>query len=279
VTITVQDAQGNSTIDEFSLVVQVNSSPTIANPIPDQTVSANGSFSYTISGSHATDADGDTLSYSVSGLPAWASFNSSTRAFSGTAPSSAESSTVTVAVSDGQGGTVSDVFTLTVSAAAGGGGAGGGSSQPPSLRLYEVIGCYTQSTPSSSGEFFTYPGPIVTNSDSSRQVANLNFYYFSGQNFAGFVDLGLAYELNLNSNSNIQVQVISSSGSVSPQIITAMRNTTASISTRLVLLLTKNPGTYSVSLRLLGDNGSQSVTYSFSGEVTDYWPGNPPENW
>lgn len=273
VTITVQDAQGNSTQDEFNLIVQVNSSPVIANPIPDQSVAANGSFSYTISGSHATDSDGNTLSYSASGLPAWASFNSSTKAFSGTAPSSAGSSSVTVTVSDGQGGTATDVFTLTVTAAAGGGGAGGSGSTAPTLRLNEAIGCYTQSTPSSSSGFFAFTGSNVTNPDSSRTVSNSNFYYFSGENFAGYLEFGLAYELNLNSNTNVGVQVISSSGSVSPQV------TTVGGSTRLVLLLTKNPGMYSVSLKLTGDNSSQSITYSFSGEVTDEWPGNPPENW
>ena len=87
--------------------------PTVANTIPDQTATAGTAFS---------DADGDTLTYMATkadgtALPMWLSFADSTRTFSGT-PQTADIATVSVKVtaSDGNGGSVSDEFDITVSA-------------------------------------------------------------------------------------------------------------------------------------------------------------------
>ena len=62
-----------------------------------------------------TDANGDTLSYSASNLPAGLSFNAATRTISGT-PTGSGASTVTYSANDGMGGTASMTFTLTVEA-------------------------------------------------------------------------------------------------------------------------------------------------------------------
>ena len=60
---------------------------------------------------------GDTpLSYSVSGEPAWASFNTTTRVLSGT-PTAAATTTVTYTVEDDDGDTDSTTFNIVVSAA------------------------------------------------------------------------------------------------------------------------------------------------------------------
>lgn len=59
------------------------------------------------------DVNGDTVSYSASGVPAGLSFNAGT--FSGT-PSTAGSYTVTVTANDGKGGVTSTNFTLVVNA-------------------------------------------------------------------------------------------------------------------------------------------------------------------
>lgn len=65
----------------------------------------------------ASDADGDTLTFSVSNLPGWASFNQGTGRISGT-PGAADVATfsnVRVTVSDGRGGTASTaMFNITV---------------------------------------------------------------------------------------------------------------------------------------------------------------------
>src|SRR5690606_25592374 len=73
---------------------------------------------FTFSADAFNDPDGDPLSYSarVTGggaLPAWLSFNSESRTFSGIPPSSGVLS-VDVIASDGKGGAVIDTFVLTV---------------------------------------------------------------------------------------------------------------------------------------------------------------------
>ena len=101
-----------------------NNAPTVANAIPDQAATAGTAFSYAFPANTFSDADSDTLSYTATkadgtALPTWLSFTASTRAFSGT-PQAADTGTVSVKVtaSDGNGGSVSDEFDITVSAVA-----------------------------------------------------------------------------------------------------------------------------------------------------------------
>ena len=101
-----------------------NNPPTVANTIPDQTATAGTAFSYAFPANTFSDADSDTLSYTATkaddtALPTWLTFTAGTRAFSGT-PQAADIATVSVKVtaSDGNGGSVSDEFDITVSAAA-----------------------------------------------------------------------------------------------------------------------------------------------------------------
>ena len=69
----------------------------------------------------ATDPDGDTLSYSATGLPAGATINAATGLISGTL-TTAGTYNVTALVSDGRGGSASRAFVWTVAAVGGGGG-------------------------------------------------------------------------------------------------------------------------------------------------------------
>ena len=65
----------------------------------------------------ATDADGDSLTYSATGLPAGMAINATTGAISGT-PTTAATYSSTVTVNDGKGGTASQAFSWTVTATA-----------------------------------------------------------------------------------------------------------------------------------------------------------------
>ena len=102
---------------------QTNTAPTVANPIPDQTATAGTAFSYTFPATTFNDVDtGDTLSYAATkadgtALPTWLVFTASTRTFAGT-PAASDVGTVSVKVtaSDGNGGSVSDEFDITVEA-------------------------------------------------------------------------------------------------------------------------------------------------------------------
>ena len=121
------DAFGNETgtfaADQVvtNLLSGTNAPPTVENMIPDQSASADTAFSYTFPDTTFADADSDALTYSATkadgtALPTWLSFAATTRTFSGT-PTAAETVSVKVTASDGDGGSVSDTFDITVSAA------------------------------------------------------------------------------------------------------------------------------------------------------------------
>jgi hypothetical protein len=87
-----------------------NTSPVLA-AIGNKSVNENAALTFTIS---ATDADGDTLTYSATNRPSGSTFSGST--FSWT-PTYTQAGTyqVTFSVSDGRGGTDSEIITITVS--------------------------------------------------------------------------------------------------------------------------------------------------------------------
>ena len=109
--------------DGASLTVKIssNAAPTLANAIPDQTAMTGTAFSYQFPEDTFNDTDtGDTLTYQATksddtALPTWLSFNATTRTFTGT-PTAGDTGTVSVKVtaSDGDGGSVSDEFDITV---------------------------------------------------------------------------------------------------------------------------------------------------------------------
>ena len=129
---------GLSAVFEVAAAVVVpNNPPTVANAIPDQSATAGTAFSYVFPANTFSDADtGDTLSYTATktddtALPTWLAFAAGTRTFSGT-PQAADAGTVAVKVtaSDGNGGSVSDTFDITVAA----------DTTPPTLTSATVTG-------------------------------------------------------------------------------------------------------------------------------------------
>ena len=102
-------------------VAAVNDAPTLENAIPDQEAMLGMAFSYSFPSDTFADVDGgDTLAYTATktdggALPAWLTFTSGTRSFSGT-PQIADAGRLSVQVtaSDGNGGSVSDSFELSV---------------------------------------------------------------------------------------------------------------------------------------------------------------------
>ncbi|MEC3880681.1 beta strand repeat-containing protein [Parapedobacter sp. 10938] len=104
-------------------ITPVNDAPTVANPIPDQNATQGVAFSFQFAANTFADVDaGDVLTYAAQlngggNLPAWLSFDGDTRTFSGTpANSDVGSLEIDVIADDGNGGTVTDTFTLTVNA-------------------------------------------------------------------------------------------------------------------------------------------------------------------
>ncbi|MDH3275632.1 MAG: putative Ig domain-containing protein [Gammaproteobacteria bacterium] len=117
--ITVSDtSNASATLGPFSITVvanNVNSAPTISGNPPAQ-VNANDPYSFTPT---ANDADGDNLTFTVSGLPGWASFNTSNGSITGT-PSDANVDTynnISITVSDTSNASATlGPFSITVNA-------------------------------------------------------------------------------------------------------------------------------------------------------------------
>ena len=89
-----------------------NQAPTISGSAPSQ-VAANSQYSFTPT---AADQDNDTLTFSVTNLPSWASFNASSGRLSG-APSAADAgqyNNIRITVSDGSATASLSAFSITV---------------------------------------------------------------------------------------------------------------------------------------------------------------------
>jgi putative Ig domain-containing protein len=111
-TFGVSDGHGGTDSKTINITVTNTNRPPVLNPIGNRTVEAGSTLAFTVS---ATDPDGDSVTYSVTGLPSGATFNTSTGAFSWT-PASPQIGfyNLTFGASDGIGGTASEAITITV---------------------------------------------------------------------------------------------------------------------------------------------------------------------
>jgi large repetitive protein len=119
ITYTISDGNGGTAQATVTVTVApVNDAPTVVAPLPAQNDADGSAVSFPTAGNF-TDLDGDTLTFSESGLPLGLSINTTTGVISGTVDRNASQVnggvyTVTVTASDGKGGTVSTTFTYTV---------------------------------------------------------------------------------------------------------------------------------------------------------------------
>jgi hypothetical protein len=114
--ISVGDGKTSTALAAFSIVVSAapNKAPTITGT-PATTVQAGTAYSFTPTGA---DEDKDTLSYSISNKPAWATFSIATGQISGT-PTAQQVGTyagIVISVSDGKANASLAAFTIAVSA-------------------------------------------------------------------------------------------------------------------------------------------------------------------
>ena len=120
IVISASDGTANAALPAFSIGVTApttppSSPPTIAGS-PDTGVTAGQSYSFTPT---ATNPSGGTLTFAISNMPAWATFNASTGQLSGT-PSAASVGTyanIGISVSNGTQSASLAAFTISVAAA------------------------------------------------------------------------------------------------------------------------------------------------------------------
>jgi len=116
--ISVSDGQGGSAqLATFSIVVSAppNRAPTITG-VPPTSIAVGMAYSFTPT---SNDLDGDTLTFSVANLPAWASFDTATGRVSGTPAAQDVGTTngIVITVEDGRQGTASlAAFSVSVQA-------------------------------------------------------------------------------------------------------------------------------------------------------------------
>jgi uncharacterized repeat protein (TIGR01451 family) len=116
VTVTADDGQGGTISDTFSWTVNaVNAAPTAVGTIPDQTDTVNTSFlmNGSIVQNAFTDADGDVLSYSATGLPAGVFIDEETGTIFGSTTVS-DTYSVVVTATDPGSETATQPFTITI---------------------------------------------------------------------------------------------------------------------------------------------------------------------
>lgn len=115
IVIRVSDGKATVSLPAFSIaVVKANSAPVISGT-PAKTATVGQAYSFTPS---ATDANSDTLGFSISNKPAWASFSTSTGRLSGTPTAAGTHSNIVITVSDGKATASLAAFAITVAASA-----------------------------------------------------------------------------------------------------------------------------------------------------------------
>jgi Putative Ig domain len=117
ISISVSDGQASAALASFSITVSAapNRPPTISG---SPSTSATEGVQYTFQPT-AADPDGDTLTFSITNKPSWATFSTSTGRLQGT-PASGDVGTtsgILISVSDGQDSAALASFSITVSAA------------------------------------------------------------------------------------------------------------------------------------------------------------------
>ena len=113
IVISVTDGVATASLTAFALAVtNVNDTPTITGT-PSATIAEDTAYSFTPTG---TDDDGDTLTYSISNQPTWATFSDSTGALSGT-PTNVDvgiTTDIVISVTDGVATASLTAFALAV---------------------------------------------------------------------------------------------------------------------------------------------------------------------
>ncbi len=118
IVISVTDGKATTSLPAFAITVAaVNHPPTISGT-PSASASIGKEYSFAPT---ASDADGDTLAYTISNKPSWATFSTSTGRLQGTpaAANVGSFSNIVIAANDGHDSAKLPAFTITVAAANG----------------------------------------------------------------------------------------------------------------------------------------------------------------
>lgn len=113
ITIRVSDGRLAATLAPFTLTVGTPNTAPVISGTPAASVNAGSAYSFS---PRASDANGDTLAFSIANKPAWAVFNTATGALTGTPTTAAVGSygNISISVSDGRASTSLAPFSIAV---------------------------------------------------------------------------------------------------------------------------------------------------------------------
>ena len=116
IVVSVSDGRASASLPAFSLNVTAgpNRTPTISGT-PATSVAVGASYSFTPT---ASDADNDTLGYTIQNRPSWATFATATGRLSGTPTAAGTFANIVISVSDGRATASLPAFSITVTGAA-----------------------------------------------------------------------------------------------------------------------------------------------------------------
>ena len=115
IVISVSDGKASASLAAFAITVAGSNTPPTISGTPPTTATVGTQYTFTPT---AADANGDTLTFSITNKPSWATFTTSTGRLQGT-PASGNVGAfagIVISVSDGQASAQLPAFTITVSA-------------------------------------------------------------------------------------------------------------------------------------------------------------------
>ncbi len=116
IVISASDGKASTSLPAFAITVTAANNPPTITGTPGTTATVGTQYTFTPT---ASDADGDTLTFSITNKPSWATFSTSTGRLQGT-PASGDvgtTSQILIGVSDGQASAQLATFAIAVSAA------------------------------------------------------------------------------------------------------------------------------------------------------------------
>jgi len=114
IVISVTDGTASASLAPFEITVLMGNSAPVISGTPSTSVVANSQYSFT---PDASDPNGDSLAFSITGKPSWASFNTTTGRLSGTPDNNdaGNYANIRISVTDGQASASLAAFTIAVS--------------------------------------------------------------------------------------------------------------------------------------------------------------------
>ena len=261
INISVSDGQSAVALAAFSVVVTAptgNTAPVISGA-PMTSVAAGTAYTFVPT---ASDAEGSTLTFAVTGLPAWASFSTTTGRLSGTPPATTTGtfSGIVISVSDGSATASLPAFSITVTA-------------PTTNRAPTISG--TPSTAATQGTAYTFQ-PTAADADSDP----LTFVIANRPTWATFnVNTGLLQgtpgATNVGVFNNIVISVsdgkastplpafaITVASSNTPPVISGTPPTTATVGTQYTFTPTASDANAGTTLAFTITNKPTWATFS-----------------